>query len=175
MYRHISLWLHYIYVYIYTNGTESPDFLASSVSVIHYSLKVLLMASSSHTKLIYVNAGRLTLMCSCVRVQRTSFMRSSLFLLQSLELICFTWMLCGMGGEWPHNCCFGGWDIEDLRKTALLCSFHLTLSLYFSRVQMVPLFCHTNMTKIWMKLYCISFFLTSRLHFWNSPPVTIRF
>ena len=32
-----------------------------------------------------------------------------------------------------------------------------------------------HFSKFKTEFYCISFFLTSRLHFWNSPAVTIRF
>ena len=35
-------------------------------------------------------------------------------------------------------------------------------------------FCGILFNKFKTEFYCISFFLTSRLHFWNSPSVTIR-
>ena len=54
--------------------------------------------------------------------------------------------------------------------------FHWELCLLVSVLVIAvdPAFISWHFSKFKTEFYCISFFLTSRLHFWNSPAVTIR-
>ena len=62
--------------------------------------------------------------------------------------------------------------LESLMPLKNRCSTHARCSK--SSVKHSIRFCGGIFSKFKTEFYCISFFLTSRLHFWNSPAVTIR-
>ena len=80
----------------------------------------------------YAIAGQPILVCLCVGVhRRTSPISLHLFLLQCLVcLLCYTWLICEMGGTWPYSCCLVGLlpgFVQDITQHSL-CSPHLAFS-----------------------------------------------
>ena len=64
-------------------------------------------------------------------------------------------------------------SLESLMPLKNWCSIHARCSK--SSLKHSIRFCGGIFSKFKTEFYRISFFLTSRLHFWNSPVVTIRF
>ena len=75
---------------------------------------------SSHSRCMYVRAGRPAFARPYVGLYRSTSLMSSSLLLQQCPacLVCLTWIVFVMGGRWPYSWCLVGCCHQDLYNIA---------------------------------------------------------